>query len=479
MFLWNRGVASRGKMMEKTFPATPVSKTPLVEPKPGLHAKHVRPPLPVTSKTAANVPGGILVDSLLLRTQLVAVEKRLMYDSLHAGLTDPHFCGLNNTGRYYLYCFGTDTNQSLVLYDMPGENPFESLVPYAEHHEPLQQIIIATAALHTYRMYRPTGLEQFDHGPRCLESSLEFEDQSSKQHVTGRTLWHPLQDTYRDSLAAKQKALRLLAKAIQKGNVNDDIISICMLLFVHFELMRPRSSESHVHLKGAQTLFKSPRPSKRAVQTVRNTVISDCVLFDTMELMLDPTRPRSSSIRHSLLPLFESTGTSNHITFPLEILHSLTAACESLRDRSLNNTSDIMIPKEVELAIQRILIIDAHDWAESFHRIHMYKTCPGGIETRIHLCEAHKAASVLFLARVANCISISSYEIYHIHLLEYLGYTMHGQYLFKASSWPAFIAGLEAKDERIASLMIERLLLICSVLPYGFVRRAVRMLKRM
>ena len=113
----------------------------------------------------------------------MVVEKRLWYDSLHAGLTDPHFQGLNNTSRYYLYCFGTDINQSLVLYDMPGENVFQALVPYAEHHELLRQIIIATATLYACRMYRPTGLE-LNNGPKWSESSLE----PGKQHVSGRAL---------------------------------------------------------------------------------------------------------------------------------------------------------------------------------------------------------------------------------------------------------------------------------------------------
>ena len=53
---------------EKTFLTTPVSKTPLAEPEPSLHTKRVRPPLPVTLKTAANISGGVLVHGLLLTT---------------------------------------------------------------------------------------------------------------------------------------------------------------------------------------------------------------------------------------------------------------------------------------------------------------------------------------------------------------------------------------------------------------------------
>lgn len=64
---------------------------------------------------------------------------------------------------------------------------------------------------------------------------------------------------------------------------------MCVLLFAHFEPMRPESNESRIHLKGAQALFNNVRPSNHAVQTVRNTVISDSILFDTMELAIDHT----------------------------------------------------------------------------------------------------------------------------------------------------------------------------------------------
>ena len=215
-------------------------------------------------------------------------------------------------------------------------------------------------------------------------------------------------------------------------------------------------------------MFRNLHPSKRAVQTVRNTVVSDCILFDTMEFALDSSRPWSTSIKDSLLPLFESIGTSNYIIFPVEILHSLTTACESLRG---------CLHMDIASTIERISAIDARDWAESFNRIHMCVTCPGDIEIRIHLCEAHKAATTIFLARVAGFSSKSSLEACHSRLLDHLNCITQDQYLFEASSWPTLIAVVDAKNGGVATMMLERLLLICSILPYHFVRRAVRMLK--
>ena len=238
--------------------------------------------------------------------------------------------------------------------------------------------------------------------------------------------------------------------------------------------MRPESAESRIHLKGAQALFKDLRPSKRAVEAIRNTVISDSIFFDTIELALDHTRRWSSSIMFSLLPLFESMGTIDHITFPLELLHAFATAGRALQSCSTGATLDA---GTIAIAMERIAAIDARSWAKSFHRIHSCTTCPGDLEIRIHLCEAHKAASIIFLARAAGLIPAASLASYQARLLEHLEQVSYGQSLFKATSWPTFIAGLEANDERVASELTDRLQFICSILPYNFARRALRMLR--
>lgn len=378
--------------------------------------------------------------------QAVPLGTLLMYGSPHSGLDDPHFRDLSTVQRYYLYCFGTDIHQSLVLYNMPGMNPFQSLVQYAEHHELLRQIIIATAALYACHMYRAADVRFTRSSTR---SDLRLEP--GEQKPLGRALWHPLQDTYQDSIKAKVRALGLLAKAIQTGDVSSEVVSTCVLLFAHFELMRPESTESRIHLKGAQALFNHSRPSNRAVQTVRNTVISDSILFDIMEPAIDHTRPWSSSIMDSLLPLFESLGTTNHITFPFELLHTLTSACKALRTFLVGKTLYTNIATEIVMAMERIAGIDAHSWAESFNRVHSCTSCPGDIEVRMHLCEAHKAASIIYLARATGLIPVTPLETHQARLLEHLEQVSYRQPLFKATSWPTFIAGLKASDERLAS----------------------------
>jgi hypothetical protein len=62
--------------------------------------------------------------------------------------------------------------------------------------------------------------------------------------------------------------------------------------------------------------------------------------------------------------------------------------------------------------------------------------------------------------------------------MEHLEQVLYWQSLIKATSWSTFIARLGASDESVASKLTDRLQSMCSILPYDFARRALRMLKR-
>lgn len=129
--------------MGKTFPTAPVTMS--------RNEREVVTPTNRTgqssSSTIATATSSIIQHVQTQSAQAVSLKRLLVYGSPHSGLDDPHFRDLSTVPRYYLYCFGTDIHQSLVLYNMSGMNPFQSLVQYAEHHELLRQIIIAMATV--------------------------------------------------------------------------------------------------------------------------------------------------------------------------------------------------------------------------------------------------------------------------------------------------------------------------------------------
>lgn len=113
LILWNHGIASRGKMMGKTFPAVPVST--VAKSQPGWDQVNTLPALVPTATalpaTSTHVTRNRTCTTSILNKHTLAIGKRLMHDALHGNLTDPHFQDLNNTSKYYLYCceYTTDT----------------------------------------------------------------------------------------------------------------------------------------------------------------------------------------------------------------------------------------------------------------------------------------------------------------------------------------------------------------------------------
>lgn len=223
------------------------------------------------------------------------VQRFLTKSSLRTVPIDPHFQGLDTTSQYYLYfCkrdkvnpkfmlilmlrqVGNQAHKGLVLYDIPGENPFANLISYTMDNQLLRQIVVATAALYISCMFRTYHSKESD------ATALPQDGPEDKMHsLFGPRLWYPLHNPFRDALEAKHQALFLLSTAIQKQETRDNILFICIILFVHFELMYPETNASQVHLRGARRMldiFGLCEGAKRyAIQTFRNSVLSDSIL---------------------------------------------------------------------------------------------------------------------------------------------------------------------------------------------------------
>lgn len=63
-------------------------------------------------------------------------------------------------------------------------------------------------------------------------------------------------------------------------------------------------------------------------------------------------------------------------------------------------------------------------------------------------------------------------------LLDHLASVPASENLFKATSWPTFIAGLETRDQDVLKWSLRRLRDICQRLPWAYVRRAVQVLEK-
>lgn len=106
LIIWNRGVASRGKMMGKTFPSAPSTPT-----------------------------NGTLSLSTLL---------------------DPLFKDLDKQSRFYVHHFADVICRDVVVYDTPDRNPIRRLIPLLREHPMIRHIIVASGAHHMFNTGQAT-----------------------------------------------------------------------------------------------------------------------------------------------------------------------------------------------------------------------------------------------------------------------------------------------------------------------------------
>ncbi|KAL6234369.1 hypothetical protein BDW75DRAFT_231214 [Aspergillus navahoensis] len=160
LFLWNQGVASREKMMGKTFPV------PMPEPD-------------AQNKEATAVP--------CAQNALVYTEAAL---TLPGPPLDPLYQSLDGPSRHYL--FHSDATDA---------NPFRRLVPLCRDYPLLRHAMNAAGALHI----------------ACLDRRTE-DPSDADRAVHGRhtqSQRDPPSDALIDALSAKQKALGLLRRALK------------------------------------------------------------------------------------------------------------------------------------------------------------------------------------------------------------------------------------------------------------------------
>ena len=196
LILWNQGVASRGKMMGKTFPT-------------------VRNQADGSSSVTGQGSGAIL-----------STSNRFPHDDFYQQrlafpLIDPLFQDLSPSTRRYLSHFGSNFVKELVIYDVPDQNPVRQLLRYSREYPVLLQVIVATSAHHLYN----------------ISPSQTF--------------------VLRDALSSKGRALELLKDALSNIGLFDvNIMLAVVMLLIYFEWIQSGKNTWRIHLEGAKSLIR-------------------------------------------------------------------------------------------------------------------------------------------------------------------------------------------------------------------------------
>lgn len=250
LFVWNKGVASRGKMMGKSFEAR-------------LKAKEKSEPQSTTPPTAEDSKDGAPED--------VSSSQQELDMTVYRPLVDPLVQDLSQHSRYYLYHFATQICEDLVVYDGPGQNPIRDLVPATSAYPLLLQIILANSAYHVFNISR----DQMGQSPYQQERKPCL---VAYYQAVGK-FGGPLKYSYRDALVAKQQALSLLAQSVASVNEsNIDLILVVILLFINYDLIESGQDKWKVHMEGARKLINllgTPPFTQRPMSKLRLSMLSD------------------------------------------------------------------------------------------------------------------------------------------------------------------------------------------------------------
>jgi hypothetical protein len=425
LYVWNHGVASRGKMMGKSY-----EERKAIE-----EAKPQTPAITWESDVAQD------------QRQAGEAESAMV---LHRPLDDPLVNDLDRHSRYYLYHFATRLCDDMVVYDMPGQNPFRDLIPATSAHPLLLHIIIANSAFHIFNMsHKPIGQSAYQR--EQIPSLVAYH-----QAVSG--YGGPLQSSYRDALTAKTQALSLLAQSVASVDAsNIDLVLVTILLFVNYTLVESGQDKWKVHIDGAMHLIKllgEPPYLQQPMSRLRLTILSDVLVFYVLGTTLSfSTTSKFIPDSMELEPILRYAETNNYLSCPGPLLRIMLESFELPDSQPPSpGTPQEGIQDQVAVLLQRALDFDPIAWSHSFEPASPLDD----LQQRVRIAFAHRSAVCIYLARVLPCtnplldptsgsalVSLTALAddvVYHISLIR------PGDAVFKCICWPLFLAGAESEN---------------------------------
>lgn len=208
------------------------------------------------------------------------------------------------------------------------------------------------------------------------------------------------------------------------------------------------------------------------------------IRYDILGSTLACTIPSETS-HTSYVQLFsalEYAESNNYLSCPAILLHRVLAATEVLRSMSgiLLTDSIAKVPppaQQLRLLLQAVQSFDTFVWATSLQKVSPHKD----VEKRIHIASAHKAAVCIYISRALLSINPDTevsdgLEPLVSDVMHHLSFITYGDELFKATSWPTFIAGAETRNLTHQEWVVTRLHKLWDFIPWGYIRSTLEVL---
>jgi hypothetical protein len=180
----------------------------------------------------------------------------------------------------------------------------------------------------------------------------------------------------------------------------------------------------------------------------------------------------------NLLPVLERTEGTCYLCCPPLILRAILS-CSQLCN-SIETASGEPPPSATDEAfslLHQVSSFDVKAWAAGVQRL----STISDLRSRERVASAHQSAACLYILEAipsVRTLSRLSMEdlIADIHI--HLGHIDENDVHFKATSWPTFIAGVEARDSERRAWTLKRLLAVWSSCPWGYIVMATDTLKK-
>ncbi|KAL4866241.1 fungal-specific transcription factor domain-containing protein [Aspergillus spectabilis] len=413
LFLWNQGVASRGKMMGKSYP----------------------PP-------ASHLPEETRIDHRSESGQYANVPLPLI-------MLDPLLKGLDVSSRRYLFhC--TD----MVISDITDAHPFRNLIPLAKDHPILLHAIVANAALH-----------------------VSSSNTSTNTAASSNTMV--------DALSAKHKALVLLRRALADiHNIDVNLVVTIVHLFITFELIGPGEGEWRAHVQGAMRLISYLQTLElcdaSSLAIIRASFTSDCLTFYFLGCTLMNTGTLSDpfSFEGDIIEVLTRAVVNSYLSLPTPLLQILFKACElsnRIAGTSMNETANCaFLFNEANTLLRAVQAFDVNAWAEGLEGNSSARTL-----SRVHTALAHQNAMRIYICRSVDHIAPlgEDTEALVTNMVCHLSFVGVDDPIFKATSWPTFIAGAETDNPVYRQWALDRLHEFWNLSPWGYLKTAVEVMQ--
>lgn len=187
-----------------------------------------------------------------------------------------------------------------------------------------------------------------------------------------------------------------------------------------------------------------------------------------------------ASLKPEQMPaLFKQTAAYSYICSPPEILEVLYTASQLAAAANLDTMATDEAAAAGAALIRKAQSFDIRAWAADLHRLPQFSRIP--VESRFHAGSSHCLAACLYTIQAipdaGAYLGEGAGERLSKEILEHLAMVPDDDPNFKATTWPTFIAGAEAKDPQTRAWIMNRLRRLLFWCPWGFLYTAIETLE--